>query len=107
MSAFDRTARAEYLHTREGSDKAGYVLQGPPPAPYCAGYLANLSTFEPGLNMPTIEQLRNAADGKDAQHNGMNKREIEAYLGLPINGKLTRAVLNQRLEQRLLGMPDP
>ena len=56
--------------------------------------------------MPTIEQLRNAAAGKDAQHNGMNKPEIEAYPGLPINGKDKREVLNQRLQEHL-GMPDP
>ena len=56
--------------------------------------------------MPTIEQLRNAADGKDAQHSGMNKLEIEAYLGLPINGKDTRAALNDRLQEHP-GMPDP
>ena len=59
--------------------------------------------------MPTIEQLRNAAAGKNAQHNGMNMPEIEAYLkdqGVPIDRKDQRPDLEKRLKEHL-GMPDP
>ena len=55
-----------------------------------------------GEGIPTQEQLRLAANGKDAPHGGLNKPEMIAYLkeqGLPTSGHCD--VLRKRLKDHL------